>query len=67
LELISNENHAIGGKKRGVSQSQVVIKTIILAPNCLLSDEALMQENETIANPTNKKIKAEPTASIKEV
>ena len=26
-----------------------------------------MQENETIANPTNKKIKAEATASMREV
>lgn len=34
---------------------------MILAPECQLSDEALMQENETIANPTNKKLKAEAT------
>jgi len=44
-----------------VTQSQVQVKTVILAPDCQLSDEVLMQENETIANPTNKKIKAEIT------
>ena len=56
LDSISNDN-AFGGKKKGMGQSQVVVKTVILAPDCELSDEALMQENETIANPTNKKIK----------
>jgi len=58
---MSNDNVAIGGKKRGGTQSQVVVKTLILAPDCQLSDEALMQENETIANPTNKKLKTEAT------
>ena len=46
-----------------MGQSQVVVKTVILAPDCDLSDEALMQENETIANPTNKKNKAEVTTT----
>ena len=42
-------------------QSQVVVKTVILTPECELSDEALMQENETIANPTGRKMKTEAT------
>lgn len=56
---LDNAGGGYGGKKRGVGQSQVVVKTVILAPDCDLSDEALMQENETIANPTNKKFKTE--------
>ena len=59
LDSASFDNPA--GRRRVVTQSQVVVKTLILAPNCQLSDEALMQENETIANPTNKKLKAELT------
>lgn len=39
----------------GTDQLQHVVKTIILAPDCMISDEQLMQDNETIANPTNKK------------
>ena len=42
------------------------VKTVILAPDCQLSDQELMQENETIANPTNKKIKAESASPTKE-
>jgi len=42
------------------------LKTVILAPDCDLSDEALMIENETIANPTNKKIKTEPSPKKQE-
>ena len=43
-----------------------MVKTVILAPDCQLSDAALMQENETIANPTNKKLKNEVTPRIKD-
>ena len=49
-----------------VLQSQVQVKTVILAPDCQLSDQELMQENETIANPTNKKIKAEISSPKKD-
>jgi hypothetical protein len=31
------------------------VKTVILAPDCRITDEQLMHDNETIANPTNKK------------
>ena len=42
------------------------VKTIILAPDCKLSDEELMQDNETIANPTNKKIKTETAPKMEQ-
>jgi len=32
-----------------------VVKTVILAPDNKITDEQLMQDNQTIANPTNKK------------
>lgn len=68
LETISNDGMGgYGGRKKGgMGQSQVVVKTVILAPDCDLSDEALMQENETIANPTNKKNKAEVSMTPKQ-
>ena len=34
---------------------QHIVKTVILAPHCHITDEQLMLDNETIANPTNKK------------
>jgi hypothetical protein len=34
---------------------QHIVKTVILAPHCFITDEQLMLDNETIANPTNKK------------
>ena len=66
----SIDNLTVGGSKHraraSLLQSQVVLKTVILAPDCDLSDEALMIENETIANPTNKKIKTEPSPKKQE-
>ncbi len=35
------------------------MKTLLLSPDCKLSDDELMKNNMTIANPTNKKIKTE--------
>ena len=43
-----------------------MVKTVILAPDCQLSDEALMQENETIANPTGRKTKIDASPCKKE-
>ena len=35
------------------------MKTLLLSPDCKLSDDELMKNNTTIANPTNKKVKTE--------
>ena len=35
------------------------MKRLLLSPDCKLTDDELMRDNPTIANPTNKKIKVE--------
>jgi len=37
----------------------LIIKTVLLSPNCLLTDDELMLLNTTISNPTNRQIKQE--------
>jgi hypothetical protein len=44
----------------------MIVKTLLLAPDCKLTDEELMRDNQTIANPTNKKFKHELSETITE-
>lgn len=46
-------------KIKSLADEQVITKVILLSPDCKLTDEELMRENQTIANPTNKKLKTE--------
>lgn len=42
------------------------MKTILLAPDCHLTEDELMRFNQTIANPTNRLVKQELAASSEE-
>jgi hypothetical protein len=53
----------VSDNKHSIYEGQMILKTILLAPDCTLTDEDLMRENQTIANPTNKKNKHELASS----
>lgn len=69
--LIRTKDFQIQIKPSGQSfsdgkQGQTILKTILLAPDCELTEEELMRENQTIANPTNRHVKQEPSSSDEE-
>jgi len=57
IKIKPHSNTSVNTKTEGFGQ--IITKTILLAPDCKLTDDELMRENQTIANPTNKKVKHE--------
>lgn len=48
---------AAGGPEAGIEVPDVLmLKTLLLTPDCVMTDAELMQDNPTISNPTNKKV-----------